>query len=604
MKARGTILSLATLTCVGVAQAAKAGTFVVVGDSGVSAQMMFMKSEDKVYILDKTENNTLKINDHPAWGSEYSLSTNTPRAMEVLSNSFCAGGIVLGNGSWITAGGNQAVNAGGTTAANQSAASPDYQSYDGGKALRILECDETADTCEWGDYPSLYMTTRRWYPTLETLQDGTAIILGGCEYGGYVNWQNYLNNINQNNPTYEFWPSRGNPTSLNILLDSMPINLFPLTWLLPSGNLFIQSNWNASIFDWQNGIEYPVNNIPHAVRLYPASGATTALPMTPANNWTLTAIFCGGTDLDSDQWTPDTWNIAGYAADASCVTISPDVDLTWYDEDSLDTGRTMGQFINLPDGRLFLVNGASHGTAGYGTQSWAIGQSYGDGPLHQAWYFNSSQPSGSRWSKAGVGNVDRMYHSTATLLLDGSVMVAGSNPNADFMDATIAASTDPTRNYTYFTEYRVEIFYPDYYDQARPAPTGFPSSIPYGGSYTNMSLSLTDLAGDPMNILKTKAVLIRTGFSTHAFNMGQRHIELRTSFTVAEDGSAVLHVSALPPNPSILAPGQAALFIVVDGVPSKGQNVMIGNGEIGTQPTSPDAELPLNSMPEDPSWAR
>jgi hypothetical protein len=45
---------------------------------------------------------------------------------------------------------------------------------------------------------------------------------------------------------------------------------------------------------------------------------------------------------------------------------------------------------------------------------------------------------------------------------------------------------------------------------------------------------------------------IRTGFSTHAMNMGQRHVELRTSFTVAEDGSAVLHVSPLPGNPAVL----------------------------------------------------
>ena len=43
------------------------------------------------------------------------------------------------------------------------------------------------------------------------------------------------------------------------------------------------------------------------------------------------------------------------------------------------------QFINLPDGRLVLLNGAALGTAGYGTESWAIGQSYADQPLHQAW---------------------------------------------------------------------------------------------------------------------------------------------------------------------------------------------------------------------------
>ena len=45
------------------------------------------------------------------------------------------------------------------------------------------------------------------------------------------------------------------------------------------------------------------------------------------------------------------------------------------------------------------------------------------------------------------------------------------------------------------------------YDKTRPAPSGFPTQIKYGGPYWNMTLSKEDLAGDPMNILKTKAVM-------------------------------------------------------------------------------------------------
>lgn len=87
--------------------------------------------------------------------------------------------------------------------------------------------------------------------------------------------------------------------------------------------------------------------------------------------------------------------------------------------------------INLPDGRILLLNGARTGTAGYGTEGWAIGQSYADNPQYQAWYFDPSQPSGKRWAKAGVSSIPRMYHSTASLLPDGTVIVSGSNPNAD-----------------------------------------------------------------------------------------------------------------------------------------------------------------------------
>jgi hypothetical protein len=46
-----------------------------------------------------------------------------------------AGGIVLGNGTWITAGGNQAVDKGGVSSTSQPGGG-DYKTYDGGKALR------------------------------------------------------------------------------------------------------------------------------------------------------------------------------------------------------------------------------------------------------------------------------------------------------------------------------------------------------------------------------------------------------------------------------------------------------------------------------------
>ena len=126
----------------------------------------------------------------------------------------------------------------------------------------------------------------------------------------------------------------------------MPVNLFPLTWLLPSGNLLIQAEFQAMIYDYKNNIEYNIADIPDCVRVYPASAGTAVFPMTPTNNWTATIIFCGGTFLEADQWTTS-WDIAAYAANDSCVRISPDVDLTWYQEDPLETGRSMGNVSGM-----------------------------------------------------------------------------------------------------------------------------------------------------------------------------------------------------------------------------------------------------------------
>lgn len=264
------------------------------------------------------------------------------------------------------------------------------------------------------------------------------------------------------------------------------------------------------MLDYKTNVQYNLPDVPLAVRTYPASAATAMLPLTPANNWQPTMLMCGGSNLRSDQWVTN-WNIAAYPADNSCVKISPEQDTTWQEEDSLDTGRTMGQFIILPDGRLWMGNGGALGTAGYGNESWAVGRSYCDRPLHDSWYFDPLAASGKRWTKAGTSKIDRLYHSAATLLPDGSVLVSGSNPNPDYVDRSI----DPT--ITYVTEYRVEKFYPSYYDKTRPEPTGMPKTLGYGGAYFNVSLPSSTF-GSSADFANTKFVVSRTGFSTHAMN--------------------------------------------------------------------------------------
>lgn len=368
------------------------------------------------------------------------------------------------------------------------------------------------------------------------------------------------------------------------LTATLPANLYPLTWLVPSGKLFIQSNWGAMLFDPLTGVEDNLPNITHAVRVYPASAATAMFPLTPANNYTATILFCGGTDLQSDQWTIGL-DLTTIAASQSCVTITPDGDRTWYDDDDLPVGRSMGNFIMLPDATFFLCNGAQYGVAGYGTESWTKGDSYADVPVLTPLIYDPSKPKGSKFSSDGLSpsTIPRMYHSTATLLPDGSVFVAGSSPHPDVV----------LTNTEYPTTYTAEIFYPWYYQKTRPQPTGLPTTISYGGAAFDVGLSAVDLNNDGESALEeTKVVIIRTGFATHAINFGQRHVQLDNTYTLNSDGSATLHVNQLPPNPSVLAPGPAWLFVTVNGVPSTGIQVMIGNGEIGTQPTAAYATLP------------
>ena len=93
------------------------------------------------------------------------------------------------------------------------------------------------------------------------------------------------------------------------------------------------------------------------------------------------------------------------------------------------------------------------------------------------------------------------------------MFVSGSNPNADY-------TVGPDVRYP--TEYRTERFYPSYYDKRRPQPIGLLTSIGYGGDYFNVTLDTDDLFGDVENVKNATVVLVRQGFSTHAYVSSSR----------------------------------------------------------------------------------
>ena len=111
--------------------------------------------------------------------------------MNVKTNTFCAGGASLGDGRWINVGGNVGVTSGGASGGGANSNPPyyggaPYYDYDGGFGVRLLTpCDD--NSCQWVDNRANYLNSRRWYPTVEPLDDGSVIIIGGDMWGGYVN---------------------------------------------------------------------------------------------------------------------------------------------------------------------------------------------------------------------------------------------------------------------------------------------------------------------------------------------------------------------------------------------------------------------------------
>ncbi|KIK26153.1 glyoxal oxidase [Pisolithus microcarpus 441] len=600
--------------------AQSAGSIAQVGNSLVSAMMMFLGNEEKVYILDKAEGNSAQINGHPAWGSAWDINSHTATPMEVYTNTFCASGMHLPNGSYATFGGNGAVGPGGNIGsvlnnAGSGAYDATYGDYDGGTAIRILNPCTNADDwsssqCQWFDNATvLSMQKRRWYSACEPLGDGTIALIGGFVNGGYINRN--TPNIDPAyeggaaEPTYEFFPSRGAATEMQFMVSTSGLNSYAHTYLMPSGKMLVQANISTMLWDPDTNAETPLPGMPgNVVRVYPASGAVAMLPLTPANNWTPTILFCGGSDMPDSYWgnySYPYYNTWDYPASKDCQRLTPEPpdgsSPAYEQDDDMLEGRTMGQFIALPDGTLLVVNGALNGTAGYAQATgmtpnfgnMPYGESLSAGPVGTPAIYNPNMPSGSRWSNAGLGtsNIARLYHSSAMLLPDASVMIAGSNPNIDVNTSTI-----------YPTTYTVEVFYPPYFSASvRPQPTGVPTQLSYGGAYFNLTVPATSYSGSANAAASnTTVVLSRGGFTTHAMNMGQRHLQLNSTFTVNSDGSYVLHVAQAPPSPNIFQPGPALLFVVVNGIPSNGTMVIVGSGNVETQPTSAVSDLPPNVL--------
>lgn len=173
-----TLFPLALAAC--VESVAGAGwNFVQNGTSGILALEAIFVSPTLAVIFDRATNDPLTINDHPAWGALWNIETNTATALDVVSDSFCASGALLSNGTMVrsliiclnlalncfkvSVGGNIPV----ITAAT-----------DGRMALRIFEpcADPNGVGCTlFEDQETLHLEETRWYPSSLRIFDGSLV---------------------------------------------------------------------------------------------------------------------------------------------------------------------------------------------------------------------------------------------------------------------------------------------------------------------------------------------------------------------------------------------------------------------------------------------
>lgn len=156
-------------------------------------------------------------------------------------------------------------------------------------------------------------------------------------------------------------------------------------------------------------------------------------------------------------------------------------------------------------------------------------------------------------------SVARLYHSEATVLLDGRVLVSGSDPTGNFL---------PTPG-SWPEEYRVEVFTPPYLLSGLPQPTFSISNTDwdYGESVT-----FTLTSGSTANL---KVSMLGSVVSTHGNSMGQR-----TIFPAVSCAGQTCTITA-PPDAHVAPPGWFMLFVLDGPTPSVGQFVRIGKDPAG-----------------------
>ncbi|TDZ74316.1 WSC domain-containing protein [Colletotrichum trifolii] len=378
-------------------------------------------------------------------------------------------------------------------------------------------------TTDWKeDNANLRLQNGRWYPSAMIMANGSIMVIGGEQgsNGAPV-------------PTIEVLPNGGPPLRMEWLQRTDPNNLYPFVAVLPSQKIFV-AYWNeARILDERTfdtvSVLPPIPgsaNNPMGGRTYPLEGTSVLLPQKAPYTDPLGVLICGGSGEG-----------AAIALD-NCVTIQPEAPNANWTIERMPTRRVMSCIAPLPDGTYLINNGAKQGVAGFGLAN---------DPNHMTLLYDPEKPLGARMTVMANSTIDRLYHSESILLLDGRVLVSGSDPEDG----------------VHQQEYRVEVFNPPYLKKPRPTFTLAVTDWAWGGSYD------FQIGGQATGDIK--ASLLGSVSSTHGNSMGAR-----TIFPAVTCNQVKCTVTA-PPNAGIAPPGWYQFFVLQGGVPAVGVYIRLGN---------------------------
>ncbi len=430
-------------------------------------------------------------------------STGTFLAVPYGANLFCSGHILLPDGRTLIVGGNVAADIG----------IKDASLFD-------------SSTNTWSKAAD--MSVARWYPTATVLGDGKVFVFAGDSI------------VDMSLPYAPAYFKEASQNSLPSIFD-------------PASN-----TWNDLTSSKLNSPLYPFLFQLSDGRILDAGPDVTTRVMNPGTwNWSTitTSPFDGGSAVmylpdkimkagsysNPDYYGANTFSATGRTAVIDMTQASP----AWQETAPMAFPRAFHNLTLLPDGTV-LASGGMSTSDGVDLTKAVLPAELWD-PTTQTWKTVASLTTG------------REYHSTALLLPDGRVLMAGGGQL-------------PGRATNIYSG---EIYSPPYlFKGARPTIGTAPSIVNYGSSFT---VTTPDAASIQ------KVALIRTPSVTHGFDENQRYIPL--NFTA---GSGQLTVQA-PSKGNIAPPGYYMLYVLNgSGVPSVASFVRIPTPTQDTQaPTAP-----------------
>jgi hypothetical protein len=461
---------------------------------------------------------------------------------------FCAGYVLAANGKLYLAGGNLGYD---YSVPDPDPSTPENENPEFGFAAGHTHTnifDPLTNT--WSAGPD--MPRGRWYPSVITLPNEEMLIIGGNadqHNGDGIIYEQDWNTIPDVwNPFTNTLRQLTGAKSIDINGNVLMNHFYPWVHVAPNGQVFLSGNYEKWFYINTSG----AGSLSPYMRSYIDRYYGSSVMYQPGK-----ILLLGGGDV-----------LKGIPGDvrrgensAQVIELNPsNQSISVRNVDPMAYKRTHLNATLMPDGRIF-VNGGNEDGKNFDNQT-AVYQS-------EIW-----SPRTETFKRAAEAQCPRTYHSTALLLLDGTIITMGGGATGED-DPPSAPECDKTKgNAQKVNQLNAEIYYPPYLHNAdgspasRPIIQAAPNRISYGQSFT----LTTDLPASAVD----RVTIVAFGAVTHAFNMGQRFLEL--SFT--RSGPNSLQVTA-PASANLATPGFYQLYVLDGrGVPSEAKVVRLRDASL------------------------